>query len=107
MIDYILPMADSTACVITSESEYNGDLAFIKFSIVHTRRDLRGNTLFKYETSVRSSDYTAWNEAVKVLEGVARRIASYKETHPKGLGYLDRAYVYIDDAKPELEKLRS
>ena len=107
MIDYILPMADSTACVITSKSEYNGDLAFIKFSIVHTCRDLRGNTLFKYETSVLSSDYTAWNEAVKVLEGVARRIASYKETHPKGLGYLDRAYIYIDDAKPELEKLRS
>lgn len=107
MIDYILPMAGNTACVITSESDYSDGLAFIKFSIVRTDADLRGSTLLEYKTFVRSDDYTAWNEAVKILEQVARRVASYKETHPKGLDYLDRAYLYIDEAKPELKKLCS
>lgn len=105
MIDYILPMAGNTACVIASESDDSVGLTFIEFSIVRTCADLHGDTLFEYQTCIRSDDYTAWNEAVKVLERVARRVAYYKETRPKGLGYLDRAYLYIDDAKPELEKL--
>lgn len=107
MIDYILPMAGNTACIITSESEYDERQALISFCIVRTGADLRGNTLFEYKNTVRSDDYPAWNDAVKILEGVARRVASYKETHPKGLDYLDRAFLYLDDAKPELEKLCS
>lgn len=106
MIDYVLPMTGCTACVITSEPEYEGCLAFIKLSIVRTCCDLRGDTILEYKTFVRSDNYAAWNDTVKVLEEVARRIASYKKTHPKGLDYLDRAYIYIDDAKPELDKLR-
>lgn len=107
MIDYILPMAGNTACVITSESMHFDGRAFVKLSIVRTGVDLTGTTLFKYQTSVCADDCDAWNETVKILEQVARRVASYKETHPKGLGYLDRAYIYLDDVKPKLEELRS
>ena len=105
MIDYILPMAGNTACVISSDSHPSSDLARISFCIVRTGADLTGTTLFGYDAFVHSDDCAAWNRAVKILEQVARRVASYKETHPKGLDYLDRAYLYIDDAKPELEKL--
>lgn len=105
MIDYILPMAGNTACVITSDSHPSSDLARISFCIVRTGADLTGTTIFGFDAFVHSDDCAAWNEAVHVLEQVARRVASYKETHPKGLDYLDRAYLYIDEAKPELEKL--
>lgn len=105
MIDYILPMTGNTACVITSDSHPSSDLARVNFYIVRTCADLTGTTLFDYNAFVRSDDCAAWNRAVDILEQVARRVASYRETHPKGLGYLDRAYLYIDDAKPELEKL--
>lgn len=105
MIDYILPMAGNTACVITSDSQPGSELVRVSFCIVRTGADLTGTTLFGYEAFVRSDDYEAWNRAVEILEQVARRVASYRETHPKGLGYLDRAYLYIDDAKPELKKL--
>lgn len=107
MIDYVLPMAGNTACVIASDSHPSSDLARISFCIVRTGVNLTGTTIFGFDTFVRSDDYPAWNDAVKILEGVARRVASYKETHPKGLGYLDRAYIYLDDVKPELEKLYS
>ena len=107
MIDYILPMAGNTACVITSDLHPSSDLARISFCIVRSGVDLTGTTIFGFDTFVRSDDCAAWNEAVYVLEQVARRVASYKETHPKGLGYLDRAYIYLDDVKPELEKLCS
>lgn len=107
MIDYVLPMTGNTACVITSSSTYGGEFASIDFSIVSTNKDLRGDTLFTYKTSVRADDYHAWNDVVKILERVARRVASYMETHPLGLNYLDRAYIYLDDVKPELKKLCS
>lgn len=106
MIDYILPMTGNTACIITSEGDYSEGLAFIKFHIVRTGADLRGNTLFEYKTCVNADDYAAWNESVKVLEQAARRIADYKASHPAGLHYLDFAYVALDEALPELEKLR-
>lgn len=107
MIDYILPMTGNTACVITSDSHPSSDLARINFYIVRTGTDLRGGTLFDYTAYVLSDDCAAWNRVVEILEQVARRVASYRETRPEGLGYLDRAYLYIDDAKPELEKLCS
>ena len=107
MIDYVLPMAGNTACVITSESMRGDGRAFVKLSIVRTGVDLTGTTLLIYQTAVRADNYAAWNETVKILEQVARRVASYKKTRPDGLGYLDRAYIYLDDVKPELEKLRS
>lgn len=105
MIDYILPMAGNTACVITSDSHHGSDLARVNFCIVRTGADLTGTVLFGYDAFVRSDDIAAWNRAVEILEQVARRVASYRETHTTGLGYLDRAYLYLDDAKPELEKL--
>lgn len=106
MIDYIRPMAGNTACVITSESHSAENLAIIKFLIVRTCCDTCGAALFDYNVYIRADNYTAWNETVRILERVARRVASYKETHPNGLGYLDRAYIYIDDEKPELDKFR-
>ena len=104
MIDYILPMRNNTAVVISSDVKNN--TPFIDFQIVRTYENVNGSTLFDYRTFVKEDDYRAWNDAVRILSNVARRTAIYQQNHPKGLGYLDRAYLYIDDVKPELEELR-